>query len=137
MRTMTRWMVASLLMCGFNAYSAGTWAQEAEPKGPETVLATFRVKADQLPAFLAMMPEYWKALRAKELVNADPYVLLVGEEEGKPVVYEIFSWKDHHAADNVPPEIQAYWDRMNAMVEKRGAHGGIEFPEVKLVSPVR
>jgi len=100
-------------------------------------LATFRVKPDQITAFLAMMPEYWKALRAKDLVKAEPYVLLVGEEEGKPVVYEIFSWKDHHAADNVPAEIQAYWDRMNAMVEKRGAHRGIEFPEVKLVSPAR
>ena len=43
--------------------------QDQNTDGPETVLATFRVKADQLPAFLAMMPEYWKALRATNLVN--------------------------------------------------------------------
>jgi quinol monooxygenase YgiN len=136
MSAMTRWTLFAVLACGVALLSrAATW--EDEPKGPETVLATFRVKADQITAFLAMMPEYRKTLRAKDLVNAEPYVLLVGEEDGKPVVYEIFSWKDHHAADHVPPEIQTYWDRMNAMVERRGAHPGIEFPEVKLVSPVR
>jgi hypothetical protein len=73
--------------------------QDQKTDGPETVPAAFPVKADQLQAFLAMMPEYWKVLRAKNLVNPEPYVLMEGDEGGKPLVYEIFSWKDHHGAD--------------------------------------
>jgi hypothetical protein len=45
---------------------------------PETVLATFRVKPDQLSAFLKLMPEYWEALRAQDLVLADPHLVLQG-----------------------------------------------------------
>jgi hypothetical protein len=135
MKAIHRWLMLALGALALAAFSMASSAQQTD--GPETVLATFRVKADQLPVFLAMMPEYWKALRTKGLVNPEPYVLMVGDEGGKPLVYEIFSWKDHHAADNVPADIQVYWDKMNAMVERRGSHAGIEFPEMRLVSPVR
>jgi hypothetical protein len=135
MKAWCRWVVLAFGVSGSVVWPWALGAQEAD--GPETVLATFRVKADQLPAFLAMMPEYRKALRARNLANPDPYVLMVGDEDGKPVVYEIFSWKNHHAADHVPVEIQAYWDRMNTMVERRGSHAGIEFPEMRLISPAQ
>jgi len=121
MKAWCRWVV---LAFGVSGSVVWPWALGAQ-------------EADQLPAFLAMMPEYRKALRARNLANPDPYVLMVGDEDGKPVVYEIFSWKNHHAADHVPVEIQAYWDRMNAMVERRGSHAGIEFPEMRLISPAQ
>lgn len=110
-------------------------AQDAAD-GPETVMATYRLKPAQVDAFLKMMPEYWAALRARDMVIPSPHVLLRGEENGKPIVVEILSWKAHGIPDDVPPEIQAYWDRMNAMVEARDGHKGIEFPEMTLV-PIR
>jgi hypothetical protein len=78
---------------------------------PETVLATFRVKPDQLPAFLKLMPGYWEALRAQDLVLADPHLVLQGEEHGRPTIVEVFSWKDHEAPEYVPAQIQTYWTR--------------------------
>ena len=102
---------------------------------PETVLATFRVKPDQMPEFLKLMPAYWAALRAEHLVLDAPHVMLQGEENGKPVFFEVFSWRDHDAPEHVPPAIQQYWDRINRMVESRDGHPGIEFPEMKLVTP--
>ena len=124
---------ALVLALGTFAVAAPTCVAQAATSTPETVMATFRVKPDQLSAFLKMMPEYWAALRAQNLVLAEPYLLLQGEENGKPTVVEIFSWKDHEVSDHVPAEIQKYWDRMNTMVESRDGHPGIEFPEMTLV----
>src|ERR1700761_5300055 len=76
--------------------SPSTEAQSAQSK-PETVLATFRVKPDQLSAFLKLMPEYWAALRAQHLVLAAPHLVLQGEEHGRPIIVEVFSWRDHDA----------------------------------------
>jgi hypothetical protein len=107
-------------------------AQPVQPT-PETVLATFRVKPDQLSAFLKLMPEYWAALRAQDLVLADPHLVLQGEEHGRPTIVEVFCWKDHDAPDHVPAQIQKYWDKINAMVESRDGHPGVEFPEMTIV----
>lgn len=109
------------------------FAQDAKLDSPETVLATFRAKADQLKAFLQLMPKYRAALREDNLVTANPYLLLQGDEDGKPIVVEVFSWGNHDIPEHVPPEIQAYWNRINSMVEDRNGHKGIEFPEMHLV----
>jgi hypothetical protein len=86
-----------------------------------------------MSAFLKLMPQYWAALRAENLVLEEPHVVLQGEEHGKPVIVEIFSWKDHDVADHVPPTVQRFWDQINQMVESRDGHAGIEFPEMKIV----
>jgi hypothetical protein len=126
-----RMILFSLVLVGV---SPALRAQAMPTTGPETVLATYHVKPAQLDAFLKLMPEYWAALRARDLVVAEPYVLLRGEENGKPVFVQVFSWKDHDVSDHVPPAIQAYWDKMNAMVEARDGHSGIEFPEMTVVA---
>jgi hypothetical protein len=107
---------------------------QSTPTAPETVLATFRVKPEQISAFLGLMPNYWAALRAQHLVLEGPHIVLQGEEHGRPIVVEVFSWKDHDAAEHVPAAVQQYWDRINTMVESRDGHPGIEFPEMKIVT---
>lgn len=109
-------------------------AQNTPSSAPETVLATYRVKQAQIEAFLKLMPEYWLALRKDGLVLVEPHLLLRGEESGGPIIVEVFSWRDHDAPEHVPPEIQAYWGRLNSMVEDRAGHKGIEFPEMTIVS---
>jgi len=113
----------------FSSLSAAQPVQSA----PETVLATFRVKPDQLSAFLKLMPEHWTALREQDLVLAGPHLVLQGEEHGKPTIVEVFSWKDHEAPEHVPAQIQMYWDKINGMVESRDGHPGVEFPEMSIV----
>jgi len=49
---------------------------------------------------------------------------------------QVFTWKHSSTPDNAPPDVQKYWNQMNDMVEKRGGHQGIEFPEVHIV-PMR
>ncbi len=79
------------------------------------------------------MPEYWAALRAQDLVLADPHLVLQGEDHGRPTIVEVFSWKDHDAPEHVPAQIQKYWDTINGMVESRDGHAGVEFPEMSIV----
>ena len=57
----------ALSLGAFLVSSSLSAAQPAQPT-PETILATFRVKPDQLPAFLKLMPQYWSKLRAQNLV---------------------------------------------------------------------
>jgi quinol monooxygenase YgiN len=121
-----------LSLGAFPVSSSPSMAQPAQPT-PETVLATFRVKPDQLSAFLKLMPEYWAALRAQDLVLIDPHLVLQGEEHGRPMIVEVFSWKDHDAPEHVPAQIQKYWDKINKMVESRDGHPGVEFPEMSIV----
>jgi hypothetical protein len=122
----------ALILGTFLVSSSPSVAQPAQST-PETVLATFRVKPDQLSAFLKLMPEYWAALRAQDLVLADPHLMLQGEEHGRPTVVEVFRWKDHDAPEHVPAQIQKYWEKINAMVESRDGHPGVEFPEMSIV----
>ena len=121
-----------ILSLGASLASSPSVAQP-EQSTPETVLATFRVKPDQLSAFLNLMPEYWAALRAQDLVLAGPHLVLQGEEHGRPTIVEVFSWKDHDAPEHVPAQIQKYWDKINLMVESREGHPGVEFPEMSIV----
>lgn len=135
MKTCMRVFSISAMVVLVAAASAPLVAQNASSDTPETVMATFRVKPDQMRTFLELMPEYRGALRKKDLVTAEPYLLLEGTEEGKPIVVEIFRWKRRGIPEHVPPEIQVYWDRINSMVEDRAGHRGIEFPEMNIVQP--
>ena len=65
----------------------------AQTSTPETVLATYRVKPERVNAFLELMPAYWAALRSNNLVLEGPHVVLRGDQHGKPVIVEIFSWE--------------------------------------------
>ena len=109
--------------------------QGANSDTPETVMATFRVKPGQLKPFLGLLPAYREALRKNNLVTDEPYLVMTGTEEGRPIVVAIFSWKNHEIPENVPPDIQEYWNQFNNMVENRNGHDGIEFPEMNLILP--
>ena len=103
----------------------------------ETVHVTYHVKPGKLGEFLTALKEHHPACLKLGLVLAEPHLILSGkEDEGKPVVVEILTWKDSDAPDSVPdhhPEIKAIWDRLNALVEKRGGKRGIEIDQMDIV----
>ena len=135
MKTWRNLFSASVLALIIPSGPASLAVQNASADTPETVMATFRLKAGQLKTFLGLMPAYREALRKNRLVTDEPYLLMTGTEEDKPIVIIIFSWKNHDIPENVPPDIQECWNRFNTMVEDRDGHSGIEFPEMNLVQP--
>jgi hypothetical protein len=68
----------------FGVLAPGMMGQDAAADSPETVMATYRVKPAEIDAFLKMMPEYWAALRERDMVIPAPHVLLRGEEMASP-----------------------------------------------------
>ena len=108
---------------------------------PETVHVTYHVQQGKLDEFLAVLKEHYPACRKLGLVLAQPHIILSGKEDGgKPVVIEILTWKDGDAPDSVPehhPEVKKIWDRLNALVEKRGDKRGIEIDEMDIVGAAR
>src|SRR5947207_748994 len=119
---------AAMLMAGL-ATAAGP---------PETVHVTYHVQPKKLDEFLGVLKQHHPACLKLGLVRAEPHLILSGKEDGgKPVVIEILTWKDSDAPDSVPghhPDIKKIWDRLNALVEKRGERPGIDIEEMDIVT---
>jgi hypothetical protein len=105
---------------------------------PETVHVTYHVQPGKLEEFLGVLKQHHPACRKLGLVLAEPHLILSGKEDGgKPVVIEILTWIDSDAPDSVPghqPDIKKIWDRLNALVEKRGDKPGIDIDEMDIVT---
>ena len=107
--------------------------------GPtETVHVTYHVQAGKLEEFLGVLKLHHPACLKLGLVLAEPHLILSGKEDDeKPVVIEILTWKDGDAPDSVPehhPEVKKIWDQLNALVEKRNGKRGIEIDVVDNVT---
>lgn len=111
-------------------------AAAAQDSDTETVLSTFRPRAGKEDELLKTMNQNWSTLRKLGLVLQEPHLILRGKDDaGKTIFVEILTWRDHDAADNVPPEVQAIWNHLQSLVEERNGRRGIEFPEFEIVSP--
>jgi hypothetical protein len=122
-------LVAAALLVAAGAAAAGP---------PETVHVTYHVQSGKLEQFLTALAEHYPAGRKLGIVLAEPHIILAGKEDGGlPVVIEILAWRDADAPDDVAkkyPSVQAIWDRLNALVEKRGGKPAIDIDEMELVS---
>jgi hypothetical protein len=101
---------------------------------PETVIAIYRVKADELGAFLELLKKHVPTLRRVGLVTNDAPVFYKGaEDDGRPIVFEIFTWKDGKAPEvaHQTPEVMKIWEVMGTMTEERDGRPQFEFPHVE------
>jgi hypothetical protein len=105
---------------------------------PETVHVTYHVQQGKLDEFLKVLKEHYPACLKDGLVLESPHLILTGKEDGgKPAVVEILTWRDEDAPDSVKekhPDVAAIWNRLNALVEKRGGKPGIEIDPVEIVA---
>lgn len=105
--------------------------------GPETVIATFRVRAGQEAAFQALLDRHWPTLHRLGLTNGEPSLVFRGKDHGGlPLFVEIFTWKDAQApeAAHHAPEVEAIWGAMEPLVEDRKGQPKWEFPHVAPVA---
>jgi hypothetical protein len=122
-------LVAAALLSAFGAEAAGP---------TETVHVTYHVQSGKLDEFLAVLAGHYPAGRKLGIVLAEPHIILAGKEDGgRPVVIEILTWRDADAPDDVSkkyPSVQAIWDRLNSLVEKRGGKPAIDIDEMEIIS---
>jgi hypothetical protein len=122
--TMLLGLIATVLCVGSLS------ATEQPTKDTETVLVTHRVQEGKEKEYAKLLELEWSTLRRLGMVLERPHVVLRGtDESGRTIFVEVLTWRDHDAPDNAPPEVEQIWKELEARVEKRLGHRGIEFPE--------
>jgi len=100
---------------------------------PQTVIAIYRVRADKEQEVFGWLRKHYPALKGVGLVTDDVPIVYRGvESDGRPIVFEVFSWRDSSAPDTAHqlPDVMAVWEPMGACVEERDGKPKMEFPHV-------
>jgi len=103
-------------------------AAAAEP--PETVLSHFYPKEGKEAELERVLHDNIAIMRKLDVIEAAPVILARTKDH---TFVMLFTWKSASIPDNAPPEIKKNWAEMNALVEGRDGHRGIEFEEVDLL----
>lgn len=102
---------------------------------PQAVIAIYRVKATEEERFMELLERHHPALLSLGLVTEEPPTIYRGEEDGQPIVFEIFSWKSAKSPGlaHQLPEVMAIWEPMGTLVEERDGKPKMQFPHVEPV----
>jgi hypothetical protein len=98
----------------------------------ETVICTYRVRADAEDEFRALLDRHWTTLHGLGFVADEESFVLRSLDE--PTYVEIFTWAErgyHHAREH--PDVLAIWGAMDPLLEERGGHEKWEFPHYRRV----
>ena len=101
---------------------------------PETVLATYRVRAEKEEEFLQLLRRHHPVLLDYGLVTRQrPTILRGSDDEERPVIYEIFTWADGDAVEAAHQlsDVTDIWEAMGELVEERDGRPKFEFPHVR------
>jgi hypothetical protein len=104
---------------------------------PITSFAHYRVRADRVDEFIALVGKHGPVLRRLELVTDEPIRVYQGHEKsGEPLVIEMMEWTDEEAVAtaHTHPEVSEVWEAMGPMCEDRDGRPAMEFPNLRVVS---
>jgi hypothetical protein len=105
-------------------------AVPADP--PETVVVTYAPRPGKESEVEGLIRGHFATVTRLRLATGDPHITYRDKDAaGRTIFVDIFTWKSHAAPDGAPPEVAAIWAKMEAAVEKRDGHRGIEIREVE------
>jgi hypothetical protein len=113
--------------------AAATVARAAEP---ETVMITLQPKAGAERALEDVIARHYDTVRRLDLLQPGAaHVTLRGADANdKPYFVEILTWRDASVPDNAPQAVLAIWKDMNALVESRAGHPGLDIVPMSTVT---
>jgi hypothetical protein len=114
---------------------ANQQASTDKPTGQETVICTYRVRADAEERFAELLGRHWRMLRDLEFVTDEQSLVFRSLEAGAPTYVEIFVWVEGgfgQASEH--PDVLAIWEAMDPLLEDRGGLPRWEFPHYQRVS---
>jgi hypothetical protein len=100
----------------------------------QTVICTYRVRADAEDAFRALLRRHWPTLHELEFVTDDPPVIY-REVADQPTYVEIFTWVEggfEQAHEH--PAVLAIWEPMDPLLEDRDGQPKWQFPHYERVT---
>ena len=100
----------------------------------ETVIGTFRVRAEAEAEFTALLERHWPTLHDLGFVTEEPSVIYRSADGGLTYV-EIFTWAEGgYENARQHPAVLAIWGPMDALLEHRAGQPKWEFPHYQRVS---
>jgi len=100
----------------------------------ETVICTYRVRADAEEQFRQLLGRHWRTLRELGFVTEQKSLVFRSAESGLTYV-EIFTWVEggfEQAHEH--PDVLAIWEKMDPLLEQRDGLPKWEFPHYQPVS---
>jgi hypothetical protein len=101
----------------------------------QTVICTYRVRADSEAEFLELLGRHWRTLHELGFVTDEPSVIY-RELADLPTYVEIFTWTEdgyEHAREH--PAVLAIWGPMDPLLEDRDGQEKWQFPHYERVTP--
>jgi hypothetical protein len=100
----------------------------------QTVICTYRVRADAEPEFIKLLEQHWRTLHKLGFVTDEPS-LVFREVADQPTYIEIFTWVEggfDRAHEH--PAVLALWEPMEPLLEDRDGLPKWDFPHYLPVS---
>ncbi|MFY9889275.1 MAG: hypothetical protein WAK71_13270 [Streptosporangiaceae bacterium] len=100
----------------------------------QTVIGTFRVRAEAEGDFRSLLRRHWPTLHELGFVTDEPSVIYRGHDGGLTYV-EIFTWAEggyEHAREH--PAVLAIWGPMDPLLEERDGGPKWDFPHYERVT---
>jgi hypothetical protein len=99
----------------------------------ETVICTYRVRADAEEQFVELLGRHWRTLHDLEFVTGERSLVFRSAEDGVTYV-EIFTWvAGGFGRAHEHPDVLAIWEAMDGLLEERGGRPKWEFPHFEPV----
>lgn len=93
----------------------------------ETVICTYRVRADAEHEFAGLLHRHWTTLHELGLVTDDRSLAL--RHTGEPTYVEIFTWVEGgFGRAHEHPDVLAIWELMDPLLEDRDGLPKWDFP---------
>lgn len=100
----------------------------------ETVICTYRVRAEGEAEFTGLLRRHWRTLHELGFVTDDREMVFRSQEEGAPTYVEIFTWVEGGFGQaHEHPDVLAIWEPMEPLLEERDGRPRWEFPHFERV----
>ena len=100
----------------------------------QTVICTFRVRADAEAEFTELLGRHWPTLHDLGFVTDEP-AAIYRELDAQPTYVEIFTWAGGgYEQAREHPAVLAIWGPMDRMLEDRDGQVKWEFPHYERVT---
>jgi hypothetical protein len=100
----------------------------------QTVICTYRVRADAEPAFCDLLARHWPTLHDLGFVTDEPSVIY-RELDAPPTYVEIFTWVESgYDQAREHPAVLAIWAPMDPLLEHRDGQPKWTFPHYERIA---